>query len=213
LKTEELISLLVRDLEAIEPAQNRRRFILALLAGNLMAVGVSVGILRVNPTLSHLVLEPMFWVRESFCFALGLTGIVALRRLGRPGRRLGLVPFGVAAPVVVLWVLAAFAVQAAPPSARVPLILGRTARACPFLITLLAVPPFAAFVWMSRGPAPTHLRLTGAAAGLAAGALGAQAYTLHCPELAAPFIGVWYLLGMLIPTALGAWLGPRLLRW
>ena len=43
MKTEELISLLVRDLEAVEPAQNRRRFILALLVGNLMAVGVRVG--------------------------------------------------------------------------------------------------------------------------------------------------------------------------
>lgn len=29
----------------------------------------------------------------------------------------------------------------------------------------------------------------------------------------APFIGFWYLLGMLIPTAVGALLGARLLRW
>ncbi|MEK7231777.1 MAG: NrsF family protein [Pseudomonadota bacterium] len=27
-----------------------------------------------------------------------------------------------------------------------------------------------------------------------------------------PFIGIWYLLGMLIPTTLGAMPGPRLLR-
>jgi hypothetical protein len=38
-------------------------------------------------------------------------------------------------------------------------------------------------------------------------------YALHCPELAAPFLAIWYLLGMLIPTAIGAWLGPRPLRW
>jgi hypothetical protein len=38
-------------------------------------------------------------------------------------------------------------------------------------------------------------------------------YSLHCPELAAPFIGIWYLSGILIPTMLGAWLGPWLLRW
>ena len=44
-------------------------------------------------------------------------------------------------------------------------------------------------------------------------AIGALAYTLHCPELAAPFLAIWYVLGMLIPTAFGAWLGPRLLRW
>jgi hypothetical protein len=31
--------------------------------------------------------------------------------------------------------------------------------------------------------------------------------------MAAPFIGTWYLLGMLIPAAAGAMIGPRLLRW
>jgi len=38
-------------------------------------------------------------------------------------------------------------------------------------------------------------------------------YTFHCPELAAPFLGTWYVLGMLIPTALGAIIGPLVLRW
>ena len=35
----------------------------------------------------------------------------------------------------------------------------------------------------------------------------------NAPELGAPFLGTWYLLGMLIPTAFGALAGPRLLRW
>jgi hypothetical protein len=61
--------------------------------------------------------------------------------------------------------------------------------------------------------APTRLRIAGAAAGFAAGAAGALVYTLHCPEMAAPFLGIWYVLGMLIPTAVGAALGPSLLRW
>jgi hypothetical protein len=38
-------------------------------------------------------------------------------------------------------------------------------------------------------------------------------YALHCPEMAAPFIGIWYLLGMLIPAAVGAAIGARALRW
>jgi hypothetical protein len=46
-----------------------------------------------------------------------------------------------------------------------------------------------------------------------AGALGALAYVLHCPELEAPFLAVWYLLGMLIPAGVGALVGPRVLRW
>jgi hypothetical protein len=64
-----------------------------------------------------------------------------------------------------------------------------------------------------KGLAPTRLRLAGAAMGFAAGAMGALVYSVHCPELAAPFLGFWYLLGMLIPTAIGMALGPRLLRW
>jgi hypothetical protein len=31
--------------------------------------------------------------------------------------------------------------------------------------------------------------------------------------MAAPFLAVWYLAGMAIPTALGALLAPHLLRW
>jgi hypothetical protein len=102
---------------------------------------------------------------------------------------------------------------AAPSPARGHLIFGRTARVCPFLITMIAAPLFIALVWALRGLAPTRLRLTGAAAGFAAGSIGALAYSLHCPELAAPFIGTWYLLGITISATLGAWAGPQLLRW
>lgn len=213
MKTEEFIGALAGGVEAVDPAQLRRRSLGALALGSSLAAALSAGLLRLNPVLLHLGTEPRFWVREAFCVTLSLMGITAVHRLGRPGRPLGVVPLGVAAPVGVMWALAALALISVPPSARLPLILGHTARACPFLITLLAVPPFAAFVWILRGLAPTRLRLAGAAAGFAAGALGALAYTLHCPELAAPFVGVWYLLGMLIPATLGAGMGPRLLRW
>ena len=55
--------------------------------------------------------------------------------------------------------------------------------------------------------------MAGAAAGLLAGATGALAYALHCQEMEAPFLAIWYLLGMLIPAALGALAGRWLLRW
>ena len=71
----------------------------------------------------------------------------------------------------------------------------------------------AAVLWAIRGLAPTRPVMTGATAGRLAGGVGALVYTLHCPELEAPFLGVWYVIGMAIPTAIGAFLGPRLLRW
>jgi hypothetical protein len=36
---------------------------------------------------------------------------------------------------------------------------------------------------------------------------------MACAELALPFVAAWYTLGVLMTAALGAALGPRLLRW
>lgn len=55
--------------------------------------------------------------------------------------------------------------------------------------------------------------LAGAGTGLLAGAVGAFAYAFYCPETAAPFLAIWYALGIAIPAALGALLGPRVLHW
>ena len=213
MKTDRLITVLSTGVEAVDPTLLRRRSLAAVVAGAAAALLLSVALLKVNPALAQLAMLAKFWVREGFCLVLGVAAAVIATRLGRPGRGLGWTPLGIAAPVLVMWALGALALLAAAPGARVPLLLGHTARACPFLIALLSLGPFGVFIWMLRGMAPTRTGLAGAVAGFAAGAFGALAYTLHCPELAAPFVGVWYLLGMLIPTALGAWAGPRLLRW
>jgi hypothetical protein len=118
-----------------------------------------------------------------------------------------------AAPVLGMWILAAVALGGTPQTRWLELVLGQTAAICPFLITLLAAPVLLGGLWALQGLAPTRLRLAGASAGLLAGAAGACVYAFHCPELAAPFLGTWYVLGMAIPTALGALIGPRVLRW
>ena len=91
--------------------------------------------------------------------------------------------------------------------------IGSTWTSCPLLIALLSVPTFAAMTSATKGLAPTRLRLTGAAIGLASGGIAAAAYSLHCEEMAAPFLGSWYVAGLLIPAVLGLIARPRLLRW
>ena len=115
--------------------------------------------------------------------------------------------------VLVMRLLAASVLMGADPPQRAQLFFGETWTSCPLLVALLSAPVFVASFWAMRGLAPTRLGLAGAAAGLLSGAIGALVYCLHCPEMAAPFLGLWYLIGMLIPTALGALIGPRLLRW
>lgn len=112
-----------------------------------------------------------------------------------------------------MWILGAFTLLNADPAQRSALFLGDTWAVCPLLIALLSAPVFAAVTWAMKGLAPTRLRLAGGAAGLLSGAIGALVYCLHCPEMEAPFLGFWYLLGMLIPTAIGAMSGRLLMRW
>jgi hypothetical protein len=213
MQTETLTAMLALNLEPVTPSRTPRRYILGIAAGSLIAFLLMSGALHVNPAITHDAAHRAFWVREAFCAALGALSVLALARLARPGNRLGLWPAGIAVVVSTMWILAARALWSAAPQSRVHLLMGTTAGVCPFLIVLLAAPLFVALVWVLRDLAPTRLRWAGASAGFAAGSLGALVYSLHCPELAPPFIGTWYLLGMLIPTGIGALLGPRVLRW
>ena len=213
MNTEDLVSLLSTGAEAVDLRLPSRRWLLALTGGALSAFLLTAGLLKLNPALWHETSKPMFWARESYCAVLGVLGFIAVVRLARPGLRLGLVPVGIPVAVIAMWVLAVVTLVAAPPQTRARLILGHTAGVCPFLIAFVAAPLLIALLWVMRSLAPTRLRWSGAASGFTAGSIGALVYTLHCPELAAPFLAIWYLLGMLIPAAIGAWLGPRLLRW
>ncbi len=112
-----------------------------------------------------------------------------------------------------MWLLAATVWLRADGVLRDSLLFGTTWQSCPFLIAGLSLPLFVTFSWALRGLAPTRLRLAGLAVGFLSGALSALIYCLHCPEMGLPFVACWYLLGMLIPTAVGGMLGPKLLRW
>jgi hypothetical protein len=53
----------------------------------------------------------------------------------------------------------------------------------------------------------------GAALGLMSGAAAAGFYSLHCPELTASFVAVWYTAGVLAAGFTGAVSGRVALRW
>jgi hypothetical protein len=212
-KTDDFVTMLATDGAAIEPNAAARRYLTGLGWGTLGSAILMAVLLGVRPDLEIAVRLPMLWVKLAFAALLALTsGVVALR-LARPGSRLSWLPGMLAAPVVAMWVLAAVVLMTANSSQRHQLLYGDTWASCPLLITMLSAPVFVAAIWAMRGLAPTRLRLAGAAAGLVSGSLGALVYALHCPELAAPFVGLWYLLGVLIPAGIGTLMGPRLLHW
>jgi hypothetical protein len=212
-RTDALVTLLARDAGAVEQKVWVDRYVLALSLGTLGSFLLMVATMGLRADLSQAVALPMFWFKFGFAAVLAGASLVVAMRLSRPGVRLGLAPATLALPLVGMWSAAAAALLAADAERATALLFGKTWVVCPFLIAMLSAPVFAAVVWAMRGLAPTNFRLAGAAVGLLAGSTGALVYCLHCPEMDAPFLGVWYVLGMLIPAGLGAVFGPRLLRW
>ena len=218
MKTDELIHLLATDDRPVQPSAIERRFAVASAVGIAGAGVLMLALFGLRPDLLATMALPMFWGKLVFAAALAAAGLALLRRMARPGMPLGhavlwLAVLWLAVPPLVLWGMALGALWQVPAAERMPLILGSTWRTCPFNIAALSVPAFVAGFWALKGAAPTRLAWAGAGAGLLAGALGALVYALHCPEMATPFLAVWYVVGMAIPTVLGAILGPRLLRW
>lgn len=213
MKTDELIMMLSTGAGAVVPAAPSRRYAIAVGWG---AFGVTLGMaifLGVRADIAAAMLLPMFWVKTAFAAALFATALLAALRLSRPGVELRRVPVALAGIMAAMAALAGAVLLGARPDERLALVFGNTWASCLISVPLLSVPAFAALLWAMKGCAPTRPALAGAAAGLCAGALAATIYALHCPELGAPFIAVWYALGMLIPAAVGAALGLRMLRW
>ncbi|HZZ68644.1 MAG TPA: DUF1109 domain-containing protein, partial [Phenylobacterium sp.] len=116
-------------------------------------------------------------------------------------------------PFAVVALMALARIAQAAPETRQALLMGDTWMLCPWRIAAIGLPVLAGAVWAVRGLAPTRLSLTGFAAGGCAGALGAMIYSVACNETSAPFLAIWYTLGMVLVAVLGALAGSRLLRW
>lgn len=213
MKTDELIAMLVAGATPIESGAALRRLRRALACG-LPSAAILMGVfLGVRPDIREAALLPMFWLKLLFPVSVAALSFVIVHRLARPGTYLGHLPAALAGVFIALWLHGASMLWMAAPLEREEMLFGESWDSCPFNIAFLSVPLFAAAMWAMKGLAPTRLSSAGAAAGLLSGAAAAAVYALHCPEIQAPFLGVWYVAGMLIPTAIGAIAGPKLLRW
>ncbi|MBA1274774.1 DUF1109 domain-containing protein [Stutzerimonas azotifigens] len=213
MNTDELIRQLGAHVEPIDRHLLARRLTVALGVGLVAALLLLNTLLGFRSDIASVAQTPLFWAKVAFPLVLAIGALWAFSRLARPGMHAGNARWLLVAPVLVVWLGALVVLLDTASDARLELVLGHTWKTCPFNIMLLAVPAFLCNLWVMRGMRPTRLRLAGALAGLLAAATATVVYCLHCPEMAVPFWGVWYLLGMLMPAALGALIGPRVLKW
>jgi hypothetical protein len=211
-RTDELID----QLASRPPGQRAgvpARLALAALAGMVAATALVASWMGVRADLAVAVTTAPFWMKLGYGAVLAVGGFLALERLSRPagsGRR------GMTLAVLAFLVLAVLGVVqmlTTAPDARLAVWLGKSWRQCPTNVLTLGLPMLAVALLVVRRLAPTRLVLAGAATGLFAGGVAMVAYGLHCPETEPAFVATWYTLGAILTSAVGAVLGPVVLRW
>jgi len=197
----------------VRPRAVGLRLTLGLLAGVALSAVVMLLWLGPRPDLMPAMLTMPFWMKVIYALTVAVFGFALIDRLSRPGGVAGTLLLLLFAPVAFMAAMGLYRLMQAPPDARMPMMMGGSARVCARNIVVLSLPVFAGLFWSLRRLAPTRLVLAGAVAGVLAGAAGTLVYEFHCTESTAAFVAIWYTLGIALMGALGAVLGRALLRW
>jgi len=212
-KTDELIGNLSATLEPVP----RHAVLLRLLQGAGLGALVSFVVmwawLGFRPDLGHAVDTSAYWMKFFYTLSLALFAFWATERLARPTSKAGWPLFGAAFVILALTFLSGMQMMHTPAAKRMPMLMGHSSHVCPWLIVALSVPIFIGTFWSLRTLAPTRIVLAGAVAGFASGALGAWIYAFRCDETTAPFLLVFFTLGMAVVGLAGALIARRVLRW
>lgn len=212
MKTGDFIAVLSADSQKPGPAPGRA-LTLALIVGVLVAGALFLAMLGVRPD----AMQAMHTMRYDFkivvSIVLAVSAGVLVWRFAQPGsvsRETQLLLLVAPALLIAAVLLELFVL---PGNQWMPKLMGHNARKCMMFIPILAAVPLGALIYALRSGATTAPVRTGAVAGLIAGGIGAAFYAIHCPDDSPLFVATWYTIAIAAVTALGAFLGSRLLKW
>jgi hypothetical protein len=210
-KTDDLINTLAAGAGPAPRAVAARRLVPAVVAGGLASTLLAMFTLGLVPDLGAVGIA--LWVKLGYAAALAGAAGWLTSKLARPVSHASKPAMLVVVVLVAMALAGLSALLGAPSGERVSLLMGQSWLRCPWAVLAFSLPALAATLAAVRSLAPTRLCAAGLAAGLLAGAAGAFGYAFACVEQSAAFIALWYTLGIGMSGALGAALGPRVLRW
>lgn len=213
MKTDALIESLSERAVPVSGGVMTRALLVGVCGGVIVSFALMQFWLGIRADLMLAMHTGMYWMKFFYTLLFAAAGFWTLERLSRPGASSRTQIVLEALPFALLASWASMKLMMAPMEARIPMLMGSSHQVCPWRIVVLSLPIFVGVFWSLRNAAPTRPVLTGAMAGLLAGAAGAFIYALHCDESAAAFVALWYTLGIAAMGVLGALLGRVLLRW
>ena len=180
-----------------------------------LVLTLSLTLLKTRDDLSATlaIYDYVFLLKLVFTFAVVASALPIVRDLSVPGRRVGWGSVLAAVPFAIVMVLA-LRELASLPVIEWPHHVGHASwLECLWQIPALAVPAFVILAVAVRRLAPTNLVRAGTYVGLLAGGIGALGYAFHCHDDEVAFVAFSYTSAILETALIGAFLGPRVLRW
>jgi hypothetical protein len=209
MKTSDLIDALAAETPAAPPRSFALSLTLWSLAGIAIAALLVVFWYGVRPDLSQALMATA--LKSSFGFLAALACAPLLLLLSRPN--INTRSAGIAALVFAGASLLAAGVNLITAQSWAPLGLAGGFPECLKRVPLLALPIGAMLFVLVRSFAPTRLTLAGAAIGAFSGGISIIPYAMFCPMDSIAYVGVWYLLSVVVCAVIGAAVGGRALRW
>src|ERR1700730_15626419 len=187
---------------------------LALLAAAPVSMAIFFAELGVRPDVMTAMRNPFFDLKFLVTLALAISAIAISLHLSRPEDSLHGWAWLLLLPVGVL--AAGIAGEMTMMPQRLPMmtrLIGSNSRLCMTAIPLMSLPLLAAALIGLRHGAPTRPAVAGAVAGLLSAGLAATLYASHCTDDSPLFVTTWYTISTALVTAIGALVGPRVLRF
>ncbi len=210
--SDKMIDSLVQDLIPVKPLKARDGLALTLAVAAVFAVAVAL-IGGVRGDLLMGIPHPMFFLRSGALLLLGVTSSYAVIAMSQPavGNSFKGWVWALLAALLFPATAIVMAMMAAPDNMAI--FVPRYGIEC-LGISMLVGTGIAAtqIMWLRRG-APVALNRTGWLVGMSSGALGAAAYSLHCPFNSIFYVGLWYSLAVALCAIVGRLVVPHLIRW
>ena len=207
-----MLDELVADLTPVRRVQPRDGW---MLAATVTAVAIAVVASRYGLRSDIMAGEPsgIVLLRAGALLLLGIASLAAVIDSARPsvGRRSGGWKWALAAAALfpLITLIVTMAEGGFPAAEMDPNSFGY----CLGISVVSALAIGAAITHWLRSGAVTSINQTSWLVGLAAGAFGTFAYSLHCPSASITYIGLWYSSAIGMSALMGRVAVPRLLRW
>jgi hypothetical protein len=213
MKTDDLIKALAADAKSVEQPI-ARTLAVAVGAGALLSLIAFLLTLGTRPDFVELLSTSVRYVFKLIVMlSLAIPAFFLVRGLSRPDFKLAGSLWWLALGPAMLLLGVGLELAAVPSDTWHARMMGHNSFYCMTIIPLLSLAPFAAVLYALKSGATMHPVIAGAVGGVLSAGIGATLYASHCPDDSPLFVALWYPVGFVLMTVLGALIGSRFLRW